>query len=98
MIPVQCPFLSLSSFSLSIYLYDLLGICTSILKDHKIHLVFFLFLFLFLFLFDCNGLKVVIELEYILNFLCIWCFCRHENELQQAANQPLPDDDDDAFE
>ncbi|GAU41997.1 hypothetical protein TSUD_307030, partial [Trifolium subterraneum] len=24
--------------------------------------------------------------------------CRHENELTEAANQPLPDDDDDAFE
>ena len=24
--------------------------------------------------------------------------CRHEAELAQAANQPLPDDDDDAFE
>ncbi|GAU45149.1 hypothetical protein TSUD_253820 [Trifolium subterraneum] len=23
---------------------------------------------------------------------------RHENELNEAANQPLPDDDDDAFE
>ncbi|GAU27480.1 hypothetical protein TSUD_14600, partial [Trifolium subterraneum] len=23
--------------------------------------------------------------------------CRHENELIQASNQPLPDDDDDAF-
>lgn len=26
------------------------------------------------------------------------CVCRHEAELAQAANQPLPDDDDDAFE
>ena len=26
------------------------------------------------------------------------CFCRHEQELAVAAAQPLPDDDDDAFE
>lgn len=25
-------------------------------------------------------------------------FCRHEAELAAAASQPLPDDDDDAFE
>jgi len=38
--------------------------------------------------------------SFILNFLnlCIGDFCRHEAELAAAASQPLPDDDDDAFE
>lgn len=34
----------------------------------------------------------------LLSFLPLWHSYRHEAELAAAASQPLPDDDDDAFE
>ena len=31
-------------------------------------------------------------------WLTIYCFVRYEEELQEVVAQPLPDEDDDAFE